>query len=157
MSARQFGNLFLLISILATIGCDGRSPASPSPVSPSPVAPPARVSYAGEWSGTTTQGDAIAFTVSDEQKVIALTINYRFDDCAGTRSISPLSLDIGYFPDPTRVGKPGFGYAEGDIQKEIIFSVYGEFRSPDTAHGVNSFLNYMGCRFGVEGWDARKR
>ena len=155
MSARQLKDAFLLISLLSTIGCDGRSPASPSPVSPSPVS--TRASYAGEWSGTTAQGDAIAFTVSNEHKVTALTVSYRFAGCSVARSISPLSLDIGYTPNPTAAGNPGFGYGEGDPEKEILFSLYGEFRSPDTAHGFISVLNYMGCRFAGATWDARKR
>src|SRR5712692_10952478 len=54
---------------------------------------PAGGSYAGQWSGTTSQGKPIAFTVSSDQKVTAITVGYSFNGCSGVQTYSNLNLD----------------------------------------------------------------
>jgi hypothetical protein len=67
-----------------------------------PAGPSAR-GYAGQWSGTTFQGQPFSFTVSSDQKVTALSVGYRFGGCSGVDTFS--NLDLAINPSP-----PYFGY-----------------------------------------------
>src|SRR5438874_2568990 len=70
--------------------------------------------YDGQWTGTTSQGRSIAFTVSSEQKVTAITVGYSFNGCSGVNTFANLSLDIGTPPNPAAPSLgPGFGYGSG--------------------------------------------
>src|SRR5215204_825321 len=61
-------------------GCGGPTDPSPSTLE-------------GQWSGTTSQGTPISFTVSSDQKVTAITVGYTFNGCAGTQTFANLSLE----------------------------------------------------------------
>jgi hypothetical protein len=147
--------LFLILAQLVTTACGGGSPL--------PSSPTERSGYAGEWSGTTLQGDGMTFTVSPEQKVTAITITYRLNGCSGTRTVSGLSLDIAR---PTRPSgnpsagpfdNPGFGYASGETIEQNFFSMVGAFTSNEIATGLTTFSNFMGCGNGATVWNARRR
>jgi hypothetical protein len=119
--------------------------------------------YAGQWNGTTSQG-SIAFTVSADEKVTALTIGYSFNGCSGTQSFSNLNLDISpnvtCIPGPCPAGVQsfrGFGYASGPIEGPFT-SVNGVFLSTTRAEGSVGFRDYPGCgsAIGIP-WTATRR
>jgi hypothetical protein len=64
-----------------------------------PTAPSGGANYEGRWSGTRAQGSPIAFTVSADQKVTAITIGYSFKSCSGAQTFSNLSITTS--PDVT--------------------------------------------------------
>src|SRR5436190_23625341 len=54
---------------------------------------PSSTTLEGQWSGTTSQGTPVGFTVSADQRVTAITVGYRFGGCAGTQTFDNLSLE----------------------------------------------------------------
>ena len=61
-----------------------------SPMAPGPTASP----YAGEWRGTTSQGQPISFVVSADAKVTNVTVGYAFSGCSGVETLSGLAESI---------------------------------------------------------------
>jgi len=117
---------------------------------------PAR--YDGEWSGTTSQGRPITFTVSADQKVTALTVGYNFNGCSGANTFSNLNLDIGNPPSPTAPSLgPSFGYGSGPPDGANFTQVLGSFTSSTTATGSVVFGAYAGCGTAFGAWNASKR
>jgi hypothetical protein len=97
--------------------------------------------FEGQWSGTTSQGTAIAFTVSSAQTVTALTLGYAFGGCSGTKTFSDLSAAV----YPSGPG-PTFAYATiapdgASFTEEVI----GTFASNAVASGVVLLSGYPGC------------
>ena len=76
-------------ALLGSCGGGGANPAGPS-------AP----GYAGEWTGTTFQGQPFSFTVSADQNVTAISVGYRFSGCSGVDTFSNLQQPI-LSPPPT--------------------------------------------------------
>jgi len=143
-----------LLATIAALGilsaCGGAGPTTPSS-SGSPR-------YDGQWSGTTSQGGAITFSVSPEQKVTAIVVDYSFNGCSGTRTFSNLTIDIGNPPTPTAPSLgPGFGYGSGPPEGPDYTQVLGNFTASTTALGSVIFGAYTGCgtAFGI--WSATKR
>jgi hypothetical protein len=61
---------------------------------------PTRVGYAGEWTGTTTQGTPVRFSVSGNA-VTSISITYNFSPtCTGSLSYTSLAADIHTFDPP---------------------------------------------------------
>lgn len=117
-------------------------------------------SYTGEWSGTTSQGAAIAFSVSASQTVTSITVGHQFNGCTGSNTFSNLSLDIGQSPFPSRVptpGNPAFGYGSGSPEGANYTQVTGTFTSSQTAAGSLLFMNFPNCGNAVASWSAAKR
>jgi hypothetical protein len=114
---------------------------------------PTRVGYAGEWSGSSLQGDTLAFSVSAEQRVTTISIHYSLNGCSGTKTFSGLSVEIAPLPGN---GRPAFVYqsAEGDLVNFI--SVQVSFSSSDTATGITVLDNFAGCRGGPSLWSAQR-
>lgn len=144
---------------LVMSACGGGSPTAPSPTVslprlPSPVpSPTAPGGYAGEWSGATLTGERIAFTVSADQKVTAITVDYRFGGCSGTRTFSGLSIPIG-----TASGtSPFFQHRATDSDSRNFISVDGFFDSSEVARGLVGFSDFMGCGESFGLWNARRR
>src|SRR4051812_44202285 len=88
---------------------------------------PSSTSLEGQWSGTTTQGTPIGFTVSADQKVTAISVGYRFGGCAGTETLANLNLDTA--PNVICVPAPcpaslssyrSFNYANGRLEGPSI-------------------------------------
>lgn len=144
-----------LVAILTLVACGGESSI--------PAAPTQSLGYAGDWIGTTLQGDAIGFTVSVEQKVTEIRIDYRLNGCSGMKFIPGLAIEIVRITRPPgnpSVGpfdNPGFGYASAATADRDIISVSGAFTSNDTATGVTTFVEFVGCGSGVAPWSARRR
>jgi hypothetical protein len=69
-----------------------------------PTSPSASSLSVGQWSGTTTQGMPIAFTVSSDEAVTTITVAYSFNSCSGTQTFSNLSVptapDVNCIPGP---------------------------------------------------------
>jgi hypothetical protein len=125
---------------------------------------PSSTTLEGEWTGTTTQGTPIGFTVSAEQKVTAITVGYRFGGCAGTQTFTNLNLETA----PNVICVPGpcpasltsfrsFNYATGPLEGPAT-SVNALFSTTASAEGQVGFRDYPGCgsATGV-GWTATKR
>ena len=112
-ATRRPPTLALCLAALASTlsgACGG--PASPSATNQSLAI--------GEWSGTTSQGMPIAFSVSQDEKVTTLTLGYRFNSCSGTQTFSNLSLptapDVICVPGPcptTVSSYRAFSFADG--------------------------------------------
>jgi hypothetical protein len=111
----------------------------------------------GQWSGTTSQGRPISFTVAGD-KVTAITIGYNFGGCSGTSTFANLSLDIGTspFPGAPNIG-PGFGFGSGNPELPNYTQVYGNFSTTTAAGGSMVFANFAGCGNAVGIWNAAKR
>jgi hypothetical protein len=125
---------------------------------------PSSAGLDGQWSGTTSQGTPMTFTVSAEQKVTAITVGYSFNGCSGTQTFSNLNLDtapmVTCIPGPCPSGVSSyraFGYSAGSIDGPFT-SVNGLFPLASRAEGQVNFRDYPGCgtAAGV-GWTASKR
>lgn len=127
--------------------CGSSSPTVPSPPR-----------YDGQWSGTTSQGGPITFSVSSAQKVTAITVGYNFGGCSGVNTFSNLNLDIGSPANPAApaIG-PGFGYGSGPPDAPNYTQVYGSFSSTTMATGSVIFGGYPGCGSAVGIWTATRR
>src|SRR5206468_7810481 len=123
-------------------------------------------SYAGQWSGTTTQGAAISFAISPDEKVTTISIGYNFAACSGTQTFSNLSLAIA----PNVICSPGpcppsltsfreIEFESGNIVSGPSTSVAGVFLANATVQGTATFRNYPGCEdvVGTASWTAVKR
>lgn len=131
----------------AAAGCGSTTPAGPS-------GPP---NYDGPWTGTTSQGRTIMFTVQN-QKVVALSVGYSFQNCSGTWSEGNLSLPIGTPPNPlVPPPGPGFAYASGSPEQPNYLYVSGFLTTSSAANGSLAFLNYQGCGNAIGIWSASKK
>ena len=54
---------------------------------------PSSAALDGQWTGTTSQGTPITFTVSSDQKVTAISVGYSFNGCSGVQTFSNLNLE----------------------------------------------------------------
>jgi hypothetical protein len=141
---------FALCALLSACGNSDRGPTLPTPA--------ASLRYDGEWSGTTSQGRPITFTVSSDQRVTAITVGYSFNGCSGVNTFSSLNLVIGSPPNPSPVTPvPGFGYGSGPPDGPHYTQIYGSFTSSTTATGSVIFGDYPGCGNSVGIWSATKR
>ena len=145
-ATRRPPTLTLCLAALASTlsgACGG--PASPSATNQSLAI--------GEWSGTTSQGMPIAFSVSQDEKVTAITVGYRFNACSGTQTFSNLNLPTA--PDVTCVPGPcpasvssyrAFSFADGSrVIGEPMTSLNGLFLPGNRAEGQAGFVDYAGC------------
>ena len=125
---------------------------------------PTPVGYAGQWSGTTSQGRPIAFTVSADEKVTSITVEHSFNGCSGSQTFSNLNLETA--PNVTCIPGPcppslssyrAFNYST-DRSDGPSTTVNGLFLSTATAQGAVGFSNFPGCgtAFGI-GWTATRR
>lgn len=140
----RFPILLVVCTLAGVVSACGGTP-SPSPTSP----------YRGEWSGMTSHGAAISFSVSADQKVTAISVGYSFNGCSGTKTFPGLSLPIA--PNPIQPGLPAFEFNSGPREQPNYTGVTGTFAATDTAAGLMAFGNYDGCNNGLASWSAAKR
>jgi hypothetical protein len=142
----------LTIAVCVVLGGCKDSPTTPTP-------PPGGLAgYAGEWGGTTSQGRPLSFTVSADQKVTAITVDYNFNGCAGVKTFSNLSLDIARPTNPNApVAGPGFGYGTGPPEGGDFTQVVGFFAPNGTVTGSVVFVEYGSCGNAVAIWTATRR
>ena len=131
------------------IACD--SPSSPS-----------RRDISGQWSGTTSQGTAISFTVSADEKVTSITVGHSFSGCSGTQTFSNLSVNTA----PEVICVPGpcapsvqsyrsFNYSNGTITGPMT-TINGLFLL-DRVDGQVKFWEFAGCGTTQATWSATRR
>lgn len=136
------------------LGCDGDSPVSPT----------GTLSFAGTWTGTTSQGGSISFTVSPAQRVVMVRSEYRLNGCVGTALLTDVAFEIAkpqLAPgSPTSGGpfdNPSFGSASQGLDQPNYFAVGGTFVSSTQAIGTLVFGQYAGCGSGSATWQASTR
>jgi hypothetical protein len=116
--------------------------------------------FTGQWSGSTSQGASIAFSVSADQTVTAITVGHDFNACRGTETFSSLSLDIaesGFLRRVPIPSTPGFGFGSGSPEGPNFTQVTGMFTSSQAASGTVTFLNFANCGNTVASWNATRR
>ena len=135
------------------IACGG-SPAAPSPSSSLSV---------GQWSGTTAQGAAIAFSVSSDEYLTTISVGYNFNGCFGTQVFSnlqvPTAPNVICIPGPCPdTSYRSLHYSGGIRGAGPVTTVNGVFLPGGRAEGVVSFQDYPGCgtAASVE-WTATRR
>ncbi len=105
----------------------------------------------------------MSFTVSPEQRVTSITVNYALNGCSGSATFTGLAVDIATVQRPP--GNPGagpfdnlgFGYASGGPQGANSINLTGAFTSTGTATGVTIYSDFHGCGSGVATWNATRR
>ncbi|HEY0874768.1 MAG TPA: hypothetical protein VGD94_14945 [Vicinamibacterales bacterium] len=143
-----------LAGLLAS-ACGNRNPMSPSSSSLS----------AGQWTGTTSQGMIITFTVSSDEILRTLSVGHSFNGCSGTQTFS--DLQVATAPDVTCVPGPcsgttstyrAFSFSSGSRGTGPSTAVNGLFLPGHRAQGVAAFHDFPGCGTltGVE-WTATRR
>jgi hypothetical protein len=133
----------------------------------SPTAPtrPGLSLSVGQWSGTTSQGMSITFTVSPDETLTQIAIGYRVNGCSGSQTFTNLTVRTapevicasGSCP-PGVTSYRAFNYASGIFGRGPATVVNGLFLPGDRAEGRASFWDYPGC--GSEGpvtWTATRR
>jgi hypothetical protein len=140
---------FVLAIVCAiACACSGDSPTAPS-----------TSGYNGDWSGTTSQGRPVAFTVSSD-RITAITVGYGFGGCSGSKTFGNLNLEIFDVSGPGGQTSPnlskGFAHGSGAPDGSSV-QIQGFFRSNTTADGLVLFAEYPGCGDGVGFWTATKR
>lgn len=133
----------------------------------SPTAPTGGASSlsVGQWSGTTSQGMSITFTVSPDETLTGLSIGYRVNGCSGSEAFTNLSVRTA--PEvicPTGPCPSGatshraFIYGSGVPGQGASTSVRGLFLPGGRAEGQATFEDFPNC--GSEGpvtWTATRR
>lgn len=143
--------ILFLVGICGATACSSGSVTAPDGL---------ERTYTGEWAGTTSQGTAIAFSVSAENIVTSITIGHDFNGCRDTRTFPSLSLIVGESGLPGRVptpSNPGFGFGSGSPEAPNFVQVTGQFTSSQAANGTVAFLNFEPCGNAVAHWNAAKR
>ncbi|HVY81265.1 MAG TPA: hypothetical protein VG994_09820 [Steroidobacteraceae bacterium] len=119
----------------------------------------------GEWRGTTSQGTPIRFTVAPDETVVAMTIAYDFNGCAGSHTFEDVSIrtapDVHCIPGPcsgTVASYRAFGYSVGTLSGGARLQINGIFLPGDRAQGQLGFFDYPSCgsATGVT-WTATRR
>ena len=130
-----------------SLTCGSSSSSQPAPTPPG---------YYGQWSGTTSQGRTIAFTVAGANQVTEITIGYTFNGCSGTNTFPNLSLDITMPPNLPAGASPGFGFGSGPSDSANSTQVLGTFTSSATATGSMVFTAFTGCGSSAGTWSATR-
>ncbi|HET7131985.1 MAG TPA: hypothetical protein VFJ95_07035 [Gammaproteobacteria bacterium] len=136
----------------------------PLPGVPLPLARPASLAV-GEWAGTTSQGQPIAFTVSEDERVTAITVGYDFNGCAGSKIFADISVPAA--PQVTCIPGPcsgvvssyrAFGHTNGAVGSGPVTQVNGLFLPGNEARGQVTFADYPSCGVTPPAeWTARRR
>ena len=124
-----------------------------------------KVSYAGQWTGSTAQGEPISFTISSDELVTAISVGYSFNGCRGSQTFTNLSISIA--PQVTCIPGPcspsitsyrAFGYENGDFIQGPSTEVHGGFPVVTSATGTVNFRNYAGCGSAIGvAWSATRK
>ena len=98
---------------------------------------------AGQWSGTTSQGTPITFTVSGDLTLTSLALGYRFNGCEGSATYAPGAAltRVPTAPTPVYSGVYESGPVGSASRTIVTFLV----TSTTEAHGMVIFIDYPGC------------
>ena len=142
----------ILTGLLAS-AC-GSGPASPSSSSLS----------VGQWTGTTTQGAPITFTVSSDEILTTIVIAYSFNGCSGVQTFANLNVptapNVICIPGPcsnTLSTYRAFSYSSGSVGTGPTTSINGLFLPLNQAQGQASFQDFPGCGTAGAEWTATRR
>jgi hypothetical protein len=144
----------LSVGLVVVDACSG--PTAPTPAATS--------LSAGRWSGTTSQGKALTFTVSKEEMLTEISIGYQVNGCSGVQTFADLNVRtapevICVGPCPAGVSSfRQFAYSSGSPGRGPTTAVNGLFLPGNRAEGRASFLEYQDC--GTESavtWTATRR
>ena len=116
-----------------------------------PTPRPTPLNFNGDWSGTTSQGRPIRFTVAD-LRVTAVTVDYAFSGCTGTVTIAasaPLQNPSGTASAVVTNIPNG---PTGPSRTVVNFL----FPSIASANGTVQFADYPGCGGTNATWTAAK-
>lgn len=119
----------------------------------------------GQWSGVTSQGMPIAFTVSPDETVTTITLGYSFNGCSGSQTFANLNIrtapDVTCIPGPcsgTLTSYRAFSYSDGAVGSAPRTTVNGLFLPGNRAEGLAGFFDYPGCGTATRvGWTATRR
>jgi hypothetical protein len=123
---------------------------------------PSRRDISGQWSGTTSQGSPISFTVSADEKVTTITVGHSFNGCSGTQTFPNLSVNTA----PEVICVPGpcapsvqsyrsFSYSNGRIEGPMT-TINGLFLL-DRVDGQVKFWEFPSCGSTQATWSATRR
>ena len=105
----------------------------------SPMGPGA-LNYAGEWSGTTSQGRPISFTISPTARVTAIRVAYDFSGCSGVKTFTALDVALRTAPagllPPELEQYAGFNVRDGAQGAANATQVVGALKSETSATGA---------------------
>ena len=150
-SCRYALRVIVLVGMCGTTACSDGSVTAPDGL---------ERTYTGGWTGATSQGTTITFSVSAANIVTSITIGHDFHGCRDTQTFSGLSVGIGESGLPGRLptpSSPGFGFGSGSPEAPNFVQVTGQFISSDAANGTVTFLNFEECGNTVAHWHATKR
>jgi hypothetical protein len=151
MPLREARSLAIPIAIVIWVQVACNSATAPSPLPPG---------YVGEWTGTTTEGTPVQFSVSPGDYVTSFVLTYNFSAaCSGTLTNTDLGVPIHYLdpPGPPPYDQPGFTFGTNDGTSAT--AIGGHF-SPDrrSASGQFVLVRYGACGDVALGkWSARRR
>jgi hypothetical protein len=136
--------VFMLIALGLAAGACGYGPTSPS-----------KPDYGGQWTGTTAQtSSTINFTVSSDNRVTAIAIQYSFNGCSGAKTFASVNVPIG---DIGSGIAQTADYTAGPAGGPDTTSVHFNFTSNTTATGTVAFVNYADCGSAGGTFSASKR
>jgi hypothetical protein len=115
---------------------------------------PSSTGYDGEWSGTTSQGSPIAFTISSAEKLTKITVGDNFSGCTGSSSLSP-NVALERPPVPVPGALLDYESAPPGTPNRMLFHFL--FTSSTDAHGMVTFVDFTGCGTVTGTWTATKR
>ena len=117
----------------------------------------------GEWKGTTSQGKTIAFTVSRDEMVTSITLEYDFNGCSGTRRFLDLNIptapDLHCIPGPcprTAAAYRAFGFSDSAVAAGPHTQINGVFLPRNQAKGQAIFSDYPNCGSATVEWTATR-
>ena len=138
----QSGPRFPIAIVSILLGACERGPAAPTP------------GYGGEWSGTTSQGAPITFSVSSAEKLTKITVGHSFNGCTGSNSLAP---DVALERSSVPVGVAILDYesAPPGTPNRMLFHFL--FSSSTIASGMVTFAEFTGCGTVNSPWTATRR
>ena len=150
MRSAVLSTTWLVCIVLSACG-DKSSPTAPSS---------APTSFNGQWSGTTSQGQSISFTVTSD-RVTTITIGYNYNGCSGSKTATDLDLPIVDFRNISNMPPPdpyGFGGLVGPYSESDNTQIQAFLKSPEERRGGGIVLFVRpGCGETIALWTATKR
>src|SRR5262245_10418737 len=107
-------------------------------------APPPRptpLDFSGSWTGTTSQGRPIAFTVSRDLVITGLTLEYAFGGCSDSVKI-PASVPL---LNTTGSAAANVVYTPNGPSGPDRINTFFTFTSTTYANGTVAFADFAGC------------
>jgi hypothetical protein len=115
---------------------------------------PTAAGHAGEWSGTTSQGSPITFSVSSSEKLRKISVGYSFNGCSGSSSLAP-GVQLERLLEPVDVALVDFESAPPGTPNRMLFHFL--FTSGTNASGMVTFADFIGCGTVNSTWTATRR